>query len=256
METSSQCQPQVLQSQGDFQWSHSLHKDLSSRSSRPTSNVHRFSSTRFPTSTPANSYGQYDQACLTPPDIDLGLCYDPAIFSTGLAYSSSINDLPSLPPNSFPLQDDRFFEADDISIEEDFPANFFLNPFAADLPGDLNLSSNPDTPLSFPLLPELPMNAADLSFSTIPAPEPPLFTTPPSSTPASNSPAEVEDKNTIHFIDHADKKSALRIRNTRISRAHRENKVKRIQELEKKLAASEAEMEMWKARALKSGWRK
>lgn len=93
---------------------------------------------------------------------------------------------------------------------------------------------------------------------TIPLIHPHINLSPPTSTPAPKSSPDsdnCDERNTIHFIDHTDKKSALRIRNTRISRAHRDNKLKRIQDLEKKLAACEAEKAMWKGRAIQMGWR-
>jgi hypothetical protein len=46
-----------------------------------------------------------------------------------------------------------------------------------------------------------------------------------------------------------DKKEATRIRNTMNSRKHRQNKLDKIRELEKMLAASEAEKQQWKAKA-------
>ncbi|KAI1624548.1 hypothetical protein EDD37DRAFT_650419 [Exophiala viscosa] len=53
----------------------------------------------------------------------------------------------------------------------------------------------------------------------------------------------------FHFVDMRDKKEAQRIRNTINSRKHRQNKLDRIRELEKKLAASEAETQRLHANA-------
>ncbi|ETI20873.1 hypothetical protein G647_07216 [Cladophialophora carrionii CBS 160.54] len=49
----------------------------------------------------------------------------------------------------------------------------------------------------------------------------------------------------IHFVDMADKKGAQRIRNTMNSRKHRQNKLDKIRELEKKLADLVAEKDKW-----------
>jgi len=46
----------------------------------------------------------------------------------------------------------------------------------------------------------------------------------------------------------ADKKGAQRIRNTMNSRKHRQNKLDKIRELEKKLADLEAEKDKWQER--------
>ncbi|EHY54228.1 hypothetical protein HRR83_008197 [Exophiala dermatitidis] len=59
----------------------------------------------------------------------------------------------------------------------------------------------------------------------------------------------------IHFVDMADKKGAQRIRNTINSRKHRQNKLNKIRELEKKLATCEADMKKWQGRANQMGWK-
>ena len=51
-----------------------------------------------------------------------------------------------------------------------------------------------------------------------------------------------------------DKKGAQRIRNTINSRKHRQNKLDRIRDLEKRLATLEAEKEKWQERAEDLGW--
>jgi hypothetical protein len=209
----------------------------------------------------------------------------------------------------------------DEEEEEVFSASFFLNPFAATLPGDVEIApqqlnptmrvprqapqitNSPSTPFAstpastssssaFTSNPSVYTNftpTPSASFTqphfppqptstfhpqprqpSLPTSQSPLPTTspsPPSNTSQPDSPQNPSP--TLHFIDHADKKSALRIRNTRISRAHRDNKVKRIQELEKKLAEaekraaaaerklelSEAEKGVWRDRALERGWK-
>lgn len=60
-------------------------------------------------------------------------------------------------------------------------------------------------------------------------------------------------RNEIQFVDMADKKGAQRIRNTMNSRRHRQNKLDKIRELEKKLEALEAEKDKWQSRAMASG---
>ncbi|KIW21034.1 hypothetical protein PV08_01613 [Exophiala spinifera] len=59
----------------------------------------------------------------------------------------------------------------------------------------------------------------------------------------------------IHFVDMADKKGAQRIRNTMNSRKHRQNKLDKIRELEKKLAGLEEEKGKWRERAEGLGWK-
>lgn len=60
-------------------------------------------------------------------------------------------------------------------------------------------------------------------------------------------------RNEIQFVDMADKKGAQRIRNTMNSRRHRQNKLDKIRELEKKLEALEAEKDKWQSRAMAAG---
>ncbi|KAK4937735.1 hypothetical protein LTR10_021680 [Elasticomyces elasticus] len=71
----------------------------------------------------------------------------------------------------------------------------------------------------------------------------PRKATPPKTTPPKTKYGE------IHFVDMTNKKEAQRIRNTINSRKHRQNKLDRIRELEKKLAASEAEQQRLQAKA-------
>jgi hypothetical protein len=47
----------------------------------------------------------------------------------------------------------------------------------------------------------------------------------------------------------ADKKGAQRIRNTINSRKHRQNKLDKIRDLEKRLASSQQEANQWRGRA-------
>lgn len=53
----------------------------------------------------------------------------------------------------------------------------------------------------------------------------------------------------------ADKKGAQRIRNTMNSRKHRQNKLDKIRELEKRLAGLEEEKGKWRERAEGLGWK-
>lgn len=223
---------------------------------------------------------QDSQACFAPGN-PTGAFSDPATFlDAEIAWPTSFPtitgsaDLPVLETSC----------TEDDSVSEDFSSTFFLNPFAVNLQGDLDLAqplpllppaSSPD-PLpenlmtaDFPFNSTAPLSSDRAHVTVTVGSEEPFFpviapldgphiaVSPPISTPIPKSSPESDntnDTNILHFIDHADKKSALRIRNTRISRAHRDNKLKRIQDLEKRLAASEAERDLWKARALGMGW--
>ena len=77
-----------------------------------------------------------------------------------------------------------------------------------------------------------------------------LATRPSSSSPPSTKalsppppPAASSSTPAFQFVDAADRKSIMKIRNTMVSRKHRDNKVKRIAELEKLLAERDAEIE-------------
>ncbi|KAK9490040.1 hypothetical protein V1508DRAFT_406645 [Lipomyces doorenjongii] len=59
----------------------------------------------------------------------------------------------------------------------------------------------------------------------------------------------------IHFVANTDKKAAHRIRNKVTAQRHRQNKVRRIRELEKLLDECEVSKERWKQRALGLGWK-
>ncbi|KAL6248368.1 hypothetical protein RBB50_004623 [Rhinocladiella similis] len=59
----------------------------------------------------------------------------------------------------------------------------------------------------------------------------------------------------IHFVDMADKKGAQRIRNTMNSRKHRQNKLDKIRDLERRLAGLEEEKGKWQERAEGLGWK-
>jgi len=85
----------------------------------------------------------------------------------------------------------------------------------------------------------------------------PLSTTTPSAPPKVKTPAKPSTRYgpQIHFVDMADKKGAQRIRNTMNSRRHRQNKLDKIRELEKRLAAAEADKESWQGRAKDLGWK-
>ena len=53
----------------------------------------------------------------------------------------------------------------------------------------------------------------------------------------------------FQFVDASDRKSIMRLRNTMVSRKHRDNKVRRIAELEKMLAEREKEVDALRKRA-------
>jgi hypothetical protein len=160
-----------------------------------------------------------------------------------------------------------------------FAENFFANPFAVSFPKDLPCPSGPtfQAPCggvsmsmalsSAALKPGMSDTAAaSPSATTVPCSwqrkaEPDCFKsiniTPPASTastPATlgggvSKPKPKEGGSTygpqIHFVDMADKKGAQRIRNTMNSRKHRQNKLDKIRELEKKLADLVAEKDQW-----------
>ncbi|KAK6381305.1 hypothetical protein LTS17_004362 [Exophiala oligosperma] len=84
------------------------------------------------------------------------------------------------------------------------------------------------------------------SFASSAAPAKVMKTTP-------NPPAVQHTQ--IHFVDMADKKGAQRIRNTMNSRKHRQNKLDKIRELEKRLAGLEEEKGKWRERAEGLGWK-
>ncbi|RMD42444.1 hypothetical protein DV735_g2650, partial [Chaetothyriales sp. CBS 134920] len=125
-----------------------------------------------------------------------------------------------------------------------FPANFFANPFAVSFPDDI------PCPTAIAMAPpEAIAPETGNTFSVSPATIHPLPSDAPriqqrpspqlASPDSSSEPAPMQ----YHFIDMADRKSVMRIRNTRISRQHKENKVRRIAELERKLAAALARIE-------------
>ncbi len=176
-----------------------------------------------------------------------------------------------------------------------FPASFFMNPFAVSFPGDIpyqpamstsdsgittmpaiapasDQRRNPSTlhqgsavaevapstlppPASTPSLPaasSLHISSATQSSSRIPKA--------PSVATAQRVSRTTTDSSTAHgskiyFVDMTDKKGAQRIRNTINSRKHRQNKLDRIRDLEKRLATLEAEKEKWQERAEDLGWR-
>ncbi|KIW63815.1 hypothetical protein PV04_08787 [Phialophora macrospora] len=154
-----------------------------------------------------------------------------------------------------------------------FAENFFANPFAVSFPGDLPCPSGPtfqapggggmstsstalksgrSDPAASPSVPCSLQKAEANAFKSF---------TPPASTvgtPAtlggnvSKPKPKPKPKDggsqygpQIHFVDMADKKGAQRIRNTMNSRKHRQNKLDKIRELEKKLADLVAEKDQW-----------
>jgi hypothetical protein len=171
----------------------------------------------------------------------------------------------------------------------DFPENFFANPFAVSFPGDLpcwndatlqappndaldlevdfNLFEMPSVSTSSPELILLDAEWPPVGTRQVTLPQqdtaearelsPRTGTSTPVSIGTSNISRVTKSASTsaytsqIQFVDMADKKGAQRIRNTMNSRKHRQNKLDRIRELEKKLAEMEAEKEKWRDFALK-----
>jgi hypothetical protein len=348
----SQCQLQQDPSPGDSQWHSSRHKGSSWGPPRSTPSASWYPSPRFtpptgldctlyspecfdtyisPSSLDASSaslqpYWDVDvvdsHQQLTPPLDNLGHLFEPAEGTAAPLFpplpSLEGQDQTSLSLGHFLCAEEATIEPPPPAGEEEeevFSASFFLNPFAANLPGDVEIAPqlmnptmrvprqapqitiSPSTPFvttpastssssaftSNPAVYNTNLNTSNTTPSTSFAQphHPPLpnvnfrqsslattTPSPPSNTSQPDSPTQ-DSGPTLHFIDHADKKSALRIRNTRISRAHRDNKVKRIQELEKKLAEaekraaaaerklerSEAEKGTWRERALEMGWK-
>lgn len=173
------------------------------------------------------------------------------------------------------------------SLEITFPESFFINPFAVSFPGDIPCPPTMDIaarapdpePVSRPVhasasgtspgkpLTTGPVHSADTTPRISPT-MPPAYSkisltsqegqirgsTHHTSPPAKTTPSKVKQPTSkygreIHFVDMRDKKEATRIRNTMNSRKHRQNKLDKIRELEKMLAASEAEKQQWKAKA-------
>jgi len=197
------------------------------------------------------------------------------------------------PPVAEPSEEEAV--EDLTSTTPGFPASFFMNPFAVSFPGDipyppamstadsgittmpatataLDQRQTPSTlhqgsavagdapsplppPAGTPSLPaasSLHRSSATQSSSRIP--KSPSFTTAQriSKTTTDSSTAYGSQ---IYFVDMTDKKGAQRIRNTINSRKHRQNKLDRIRDLEKRLATLEAEKEKWQERAEDLGWR-
>ena len=153
------------------------------------------------------------------------------------------------------------------SLTFSFAESFFSNPFAVSFPGDLPCPTALTTQVPSDCTSSLDSSSdkgdvAITSTRTNRAPlrkEPSVNTIP---TPAStvNTPSTLRGRVAktkkessfptkygpeIHFVDMADKKGAQRIRNTINSRKHRQNKLDKIRELEKKLADLEAEKSKW-----------
>ncbi|EXJ55332.1 hypothetical protein A1O7_08259 [Cladophialophora yegresii CBS 114405] len=158
-----------------------------------------------------------------------------------------------------------------------FAESFFANPFAVSFPGDLPCPSGPtfqascgDMSTSAKAVQSGERDMAASPSAAVTASKTPRssqkadteadhfqFLTPPTSmasTPATlcgggsvskpkNGPSKYGPQ--IHFVDMADKKGAQRIRNTMNSRKHRQNKLDKIRELEKKLADLVAEKDSW-----------
>jgi hypothetical protein len=183
---------------------------------------------------------------------------------------------------------------DATSTTTGFPDSFFMNPFAVSFPGDIpypptistadsgtttmpaiatasdqtripsTLHQGPavaeDAPSSLPSAstPSIPaayslhMSSAAQSSSKTPK-SPSLVTAQRISKKTTDSSTAYGSQ--IYFVDMTDKKGAQRIRNTMNSRKHRQNKLDRIRDLEKRLVALAAEKEKWQERAEDLGWR-
>ena len=142
-----------------------------------------------------------------------------------------------------------------------FPVNFFANPFAVSFPDDLPCAGAPAFGFGMPPPNPSTMATTNLDQGRVaatgaeqasakqtkgkgPTSHPKPTSAGPSMSPMGKvpsltmalSPLPLSQKSSpdgqFHFIDSTDKKSAVRIRNTRISRQHKANKVKRIAELE------------------------
>ncbi|KIW97871.1 uncharacterized protein Z519_01455 [Cladophialophora bantiana CBS 173.52] len=159
-----------------------------------------------------------------------------------------------------------------------FPESFFANPFAVSFPGDIPCpgapasqfipectsepapnSGNSGTEAS-PMTPDTGLCTISDFSNSIKSPKSTLCTplnSGETTRPVSKGPLGPKTKYgpQIHFVDMADKKGAQRIRNTMNSRKHRQNKLDKIRELEKKLATIEAERERWQGRATEMGWK-
>ncbi|EXJ75309.1 uncharacterized protein A1O5_02005 [Cladophialophora psammophila CBS 110553] len=159
-----------------------------------------------------------------------------------------------------------------------FPESFFANPFAVSFPGDIPCPGAPTIQFipectsvpaansghsgaeASPITPDTGLGGISDFSNSIKSPKSTLCTPLSSSEntrPALKRPPGPKTKYgpQIHFVDMADKKGAQRIRNTMNSRKHRQNKLDKIRELEKKLATIEAERERWQGRATEMGWK-
>jgi len=158
-----------------------------------------------------------------------------------------------------------------------FAENFFANPFAVSFPGDLPCPTGPHISSPSEYRSSLDFNPGKGGMAATPAAAaatpPPVQKTVPInyvatsastvSTPSTlgGGVSKPKDKACapskygpqIHFVDMADKKGAQRIRNTMNSRKHRQNKLDKIRELEKKLADLEAEKDKWQQKASNDG---
>ncbi|KIW81960.1 hypothetical protein Z517_04986 [Fonsecaea pedrosoi CBS 271.37] len=163
------------------------------------------------------------------------------------------------------------------NVPLNFPESFFANPFAVSFPGDIPCPGAPSSQFmpgctsisipspcdlstkSSPMTPDIGFCGAPDANNSIRTPKS-MACTPSSAPDARLSSKGVASATTkygpqIHFVDMADKKGAQRIRNTINSRKHRQNKLDKIRELEKKLATIEAEKKRWQGRATEMGWK-
>lgn len=203
--------------------------------------------------------------------------YDPALMRA-LEDAEQYMEEDSVAPVDVTSLGEDSEEACGPDITFSFAESFFSNPFAVSFPGDLpcplapvqasDISSGSTSP-SFSLSSK--EGAAKTSPPiTAAVPTPHSFTTPDFVRfPSTTSPKSIASTSAtlnggiskpakavtsapttkygpqIHFVDMADKKGAQRIRNTMNSRKHRQNKLDKIRELEKKLAVLESEKQSW-----------
>lgn len=219
-------------------------------------------------------------------DADLFDCFDHSRFEElcqGIEQEGQEIDTSSPRPDAVSTED----PPGDIPIADTFPESFFANPFAVLLPGDIpcpntvsmagfDFASTSAVGHASPTMEwktpapgsAWPVKSSSTTASTSPAAGLTIHSVYPGGSPRSQaavavaqspaikSPPKSSTKyaSQIQFVDMADKKGAQRIRNTMNSRKHRQNKLDRIRELEKRLATSESEKDRWQGRAQELGW--
>jgi len=205
---------------------------------------------------------------------------DPFVGVNHNVYNSDTTQ--AVEPTSASMEEEWFQRAAESSPGEEpaavsggltfsFAENFFANPFAVSFPGDLPGPMGPNIPAYSEDRSSLDFNPGEDDEATASAVASPYlvqktgiikFMATPASTvstpsisgggvskPKDKTPAPSKYGPQIHFVDMADKKGAQRIRNTMNSRKHRQNKLDKIRELEKKLADLEAEKDKWQQKS-------